>query len=249
MGLSERQNEIIDLMKKEGYITVKYLVEKLNYSSATINRDLNELQLKGMIKRSYGGAEFINTAYINVTNRERKMQQEKRRIGKVAASFVKDGDTIFIDASTTAQCMKQYLENVKDLTVVTNNIVLVLSLSEMGIKTVCLGGEVVESPSRLYGKETEENILGYKFDKVFFSSCAVSKDGLIGGGIYDIMLKTAMRRSNEIFYVVDHEKTEKPFNIVLCDFSDVDYVISDYDFPDKTKSNFKNVNFIVADKD
>ena len=61
MYQNERTEKILNLIKSNGYVTVKYLVENLHYSKATINRDLNILAQSGKIKRTYGGAEMIGT--------------------------------------------------------------------------------------------------------------------------------------------------------------------------------------------
>jgi len=135
MSYRDRQKQIIEILEKQGYVTVKYLTDALHYSSATINRDLNALQSQQLVTRSYGGVELVRAPYVPVFFRTHKMHAEKKYIGRAAASYVKDGDTIFIDGSTTAQCMEQYLIHRKNLTVVTNNIVLAANLSEYEIKT------------------------------------------------------------------------------------------------------------------
>lgn len=248
MGLKIRQEEIIAILKKEGYVTVKYLTGVLHYSSATINRDLNALKEQGIILRNYGGAELAKSRYIPIFFREHKMRSEKRMIGKLAASLVKDGDTLFIDGSTTSQCMEQYLINKKDVTVVTNNIVLAGNLSDYGIKVICLGGEVFEAPSMLYGRETVENAYGYRYDKAFFATASVTEDGIIASGAYEPLLKAVMKMSKETIYLVDHEKINKPFSTVLCDFNGVNKVISDYIFSEETKKKYQKTEFIVVEK-
>ena len=85
--------------------TVKYLTETLHYSTATINRDLNTMEKQNLVKRSYGGAELAEQKVIPLFFRYSKMRPVKNKIAKKAADFVKDGDTIFIDCSTTAQYM------------------------------------------------------------------------------------------------------------------------------------------------
>ena len=249
MALKNRQDEIINILKKEGYVTVKYLVEKLHYSSATVNRDLNALEEQGIITRSYGGAELTKSRYVPVFFREHKMRAEKRRIGKAAAALIKDGETIFIDGSTTAQYMEQYLINKKGLTVITNNIILTANLSDYGIKAVCLGGQVVEAPSMLYGRETVENASGYVYDKAFFSTVSATEEGIIASGLYEPLLKAVMERAKEIIYLIDHEKINKHFNDVLCDFGKVNKVISDRSFSEKVKEKYRATEFITAEKE
>lgn len=248
MSYRDRQKQIIEILEKQGYVTVKYLTDALHYSSATINRDLNALQSQQLVTRSYGGVELVRAPYVPVFFRTHKMHAEKKYIGRAAASYVKDGDTIFIDGSTTAQCMEQYLIHRKNLTVVTNNIVLAANLSEYEIKVVCLGGTIVEAPSMVYGTETVENVSHYKVDKMFFSTAAVSSDGLIASGLYDLMLRAVAKHAGEVFYLVDHKKIDLPFNGILWDLGDVDCVISDCEFSEEVKERYPKTRFETVGK-
>lgn len=248
MSTKARRDSIIEILEKQGYVTVKYLTEALHYSSATINRDLNILQGQQLITRSYGGVELIRTTYIPISFRTHKMRAEKRWIGKVAAGFVNDGDTIFIDCSTTSQCMEQYLTNRKGLTVITNNIVLAANLSIHNITVICLGGTIVEPPSMLYGPECVENAAKYRVDKMFFSTGAVSTDGTFASGLYEMMLKMIAKNAKESYYLVDHKKINLPFNTIYGDFGDVDHVISNYDFDSEVKKKYPSTEFHYVEK-
>lgn len=248
MSTKQRQDKILEILEQQGYVTVKYLGDILHYSTATINRDLNDLQKLGLVSRSYGGAELVRSPYVPILSRVNKMRSEKRHIGKVAASFVKDGDTIFIDGSTTAQCMEQYLIERKDLTIITNNIMLTVNLSKYDIKVICLGGTVVEAPCMLFGTETVENAQKYRVDKMFFATEAITSRGVIASGIYDLMLKAIEKNATEVFYLVDHKKIDKSFCKVYGDLSSIDYVVSDYVFPEETVKAFSSTQFITVDK-
>ena len=247
MSSKARQDEIIAILENKGYVTVKYLTEVLHYSSATINRDLNALQSRQLVTRSYGGVELVRSPYVPVFFRAHKTHIEKKNIGRAAAAYVRDGDTVFIDGSTTAQYMEQYLVNRKNLTVVTNNIVLAANLSQYGIKIICLGGMIAEAPSMLYSSETVENAARYRVDKMFFATSAVSADGLVASGVYDLLLKTVFSRAKEIFYLADHQKIDRPFNSILCDLNTPDHVISDYAFSEETKKKYPRTHFVTVE--
>ncbi|MBQ9070630.1 MAG: DeoR/GlpR transcriptional regulator [Clostridia bacterium] len=246
MTSKERQEQILDILEQQGYVTVKHLIGALQYSSATINRDLNALEKRQLIIRSYGGVEPVRTKYVTIPFRAHKMHTVKKLIGRMASSFVQDGDTIYIDSSTTAQCMEQYLIGKKNLTVITNNIFLAANLSVHDVKVICLGGTVVEAPCMLCGTETVQNASRYRVDKMFFATGAVTRDGLISAGIYDLLFKTIANNAARVFYLVDHNKIDQPFQAIFCDFSEVDCVISDYDFPDETKESYPKTEFVVA---
>ncbi|MBR7132878.1 MAG: DeoR/GlpR transcriptional regulator [Clostridia bacterium] len=244
----KRTDIILDILKAQGYVTVKYLTEQLHYSTATINRDLNLLQKQGLIKRHYGGAELAEHKGVPLTFRYHKMKPAKNIIAKKAAEFINDGDTVFIDASTTTQYIGQYITDRNDLTVITNNMILTSYLSEYGIKCICLGGEVVEIPYMLGGNQTVENARTYKADKFFFATSGITENGIISDSDgYYFLRKIMSENSDEVFYLADHDKVGKSDSRICFDLNDINYVISDYSFPIKLKNKFKSTNFIKVD--
>ena len=242
-----RQEAILEILKKQGYVPVKYLVDMLHYSNATINRDLNFLKEKGLIKRTYGGVSLSGKGqYPTISMRQHLMKKEKRLICKVAAEQVCDGDIIFIDGSTTAQYMAPYLIDKKDITVITNNISLVEYLSDHGIKTICLGGQVLEPPSMLCSSETVEFASRFIAHKMFFSTGKFTPEGSVDSCAYDLLRRTMMSHSDKVYYLADHHKASLTFRKIFCDFSQIDTVISNYTFPEETKAAFPDTEFIFV---
>lgn len=246
MYKKERLEQILKTVKENGgYVTVKFLVSELHYSNATINRDLNVLENQKKIIRSYGGVELSGFIGALLPFRYHKMRGEKLKIAKKASEFVKDGDTIFIDGSTTAEYMKEFIKDKKDLTVITNNMVLAMYLSDFGVKVVCLGGQIVEKPSMLDGVETIENASKYYADKMFFSVASITDEGLVGTGeTYYLLHKTMAKNSKEVYYLVDGEKVNRPTKRFLFDLNEVQTVISDYEFKEEMKTKYPQTSFI-----
>lgn len=244
MFQNERIDAIMDILKCNGYVTVKYLTEKLHYSNATINRDLNLMEKQNLVRRSYGGVELIQQKGIALPFRYHKMKSAKNKIGQKAAEFVQDGDTVFLDGSTTAEYMGRHLIDKKDITVITNNMALVMFLGEYNIHAVCLGGSVVEAPCMLMGVETIENARRYHVDKMFFSTGAITSDGKIGDTeLYYLLHRTMQENADRCFYLADHEKINVPYKMVHS-LSEGDYIIADYRFDDAVKEKYKNVIFV-----
>lgn len=242
-----RQEAIVNILKKQGYVPVKYLVDMLHYSNATINRDLNLLKEKGLVKRTYGGVSLSSKGqYPSITMRQHLMKKEKRLICKIAAEQVCDGDIIFIDGSTTAQYMAPYLIGHKNITVITNNISLVEYLSDHAIHVICLGGQVLEPPSMLCSNETVEFASRFVANKMFFSTGNFTPEGTIDSCAYDLLRRTMMKHSDKVYYLADHKKASSSIRKILCDFSEIDTVISDYNFSTETKTAFPNTEFIFA---
>lgn len=245
MYQQERLNIIMDILKKNGYVTVNFLTQELHYSNATINRDLNILEKQKLVKRSYGGVEITSDTPNALVFRYHKMKIAKNNIGKIAADFIKDGDTVFIDGSTTTQYIGKYITEKKNITVITNNIALASYLSEYNINVICLGGKVVEIPSMLAGTETIENALRYSADKMFFSVTSITDDGKVGGDdIYYLLHKAMMKNSQKTFLLVDSGKINIESQKFYSSDCKINYIISDYDFKQKTKNKFPNTKFI-----
>ena len=248
MYQKDRLDDILRILKEHGYVTVKFLTDELHYSTATINRDLNVLQSQKLITRSYGGAQLAETTIAPLTFRYHKMKATKNQIGKKAASFIENGDTIFIDGSTTGQYIGRYITDRKDLTVITNNMNLASFLSDYGITCFILGGEVVEPPSMLGGMMAVENAKSYRVDKMFFSTYGMEDDGRIGSTrVYYDLHRVMMKNADKIFYMMDSGKLHVKTPLFLGDFGDVDYVITDCEFTPELKARFHSTRFIPVD--
>ena len=247
MYQKERLDGILHIVEKYGYVTVKYLVSELHYSNATINRDLNALEEQKLIKRTYGGVELAVKKETVLPFRYHQMKGEKMKICKAAAELVNDGDSIFIDASTTTEYMMRFLTEKKNITVITNNMAIVTYLSEHNIRVICLGGEVKEPPCMLDGAVTVENAMRYHVDKLFFATGYVSEEGKIGAGeAYYLLQRVMSENADEVYYLADHEKLERSIQVrrVIMDLSKVKGVITDFDFPEKTKKKYPQTQFI-----
>lgn len=244
----KRIDQILNIIKEQGYVTVKYLCQQLHYSTATINRDLNDLQKRRLIVRHYGGAELAAKKGAPLVFRYHKMRPIKRLISKKASEMIKDGMTVFIDGSTTAHYMGEYIKNIQNLTVITNNINLTSHLSEAGIKCICLGGQIVEPPYMTGGFDTATQAKTYTADLCFFSTLGASAQGEIyeTDGYY-YLHKAMLEQSKKSVFLVDHQKIGIRGNRSLCDLSEVDTVISDFDFAQSVQKAFPNTNFLKVE--
>lgn len=246
MYQKERVDKILSLLKQSGYVNVKYLCDEIGYSKATINRDLNYMAKKNLIVRSYGGVELTEKKEVPLMFRYHKMKSEKKRMCKAAAALVYDGDVIFIDASSTTEYIAPYLTDKKDITVITNNIAIIMYLSDFSnIKTICLGGEILEPPSMLGGDLCVKNAMEYKADKFFFSTHSIHNTGELGCiGKYNLILNVMARNSEKVVYLVDHKKINLQSKSVVMTANDIDTIITDHIFSDKFKEKYNHIEFI-----
>ena len=243
----KRIDRVLEIIKQQGYVTVKYLCDELHYSTATINRDLNDLQRQKLIVRRYGGAEYVVRKGTPLVFRYHKMRPVKRLISQKAAEMIKDGMRIFIDGSTTAHYIGECLKDMQNLTVITNNMNLVAHLGEQGIRCICLGGELVEPPYITGGLDSAMQAETYTADLCFFSTGGMSSNGEIYDSDGYLSVHRAMlARSERCVLLIDHEKIDNWRVRVLGDLSLVDTVITDYEFSQSVRDKFPQTEFVVV---
>ena len=104
MSISRRQKQILDLLEERGFLTVEAMAELTFTSQSSIRRDLATLHNLSLIKRTHGGASLLREINQAVPLNSRMTQNiaEKRRISKIAATLLEDGQSVMLDGSSTA---------------------------------------------------------------------------------------------------------------------------------------------------
>ena len=133
----ERFQKLLGLLEADEFMTVQELSRQLNVSMPTVRRDLADLAAQNRIIRSHGGAMRMNekSSAIPVDFRRSVNAKEKAAIAKVAAEFIHNESVIFLDASTTAAYLFDYLQEFRNLIVVTNSLMAAIQLKNLGIRT------------------------------------------------------------------------------------------------------------------
>ena len=246
MYREERFVRIIELLQKNGYMSVNQLAEALDYSIATLNRDLNMLEEKNYLRRSYGAVSLIEDQP-PLIDRYKRMRKAKNLIAHEACRLICDGEVIFIDGSSTTEAMGKHLLTKKNITVITNNISLFLFLCENGVDAVILGGRKKEAPYLLGGRETEASALLYHADKTFFSTYSASEAGYVSAEEeFETLRRIMIRNSKKSYFLINEDKLFHPFKRSLCDFGEISGVISDYAFSEELKALYPETDFITV---
>lgn len=250
MYQQERLDEIMRILKKNHYVTVDYLVQEIRYSPASIRRDLTLLEKQGLVRRSYGGVEIKDDKGTPFRFRQHSMKLEKNAIAKQAASLVKNGDTVFLDGSSTTQYMGHFLSTKKGLTVVTANMMLASYLYEHGIMTYCTGGRVVEYPGTLGGDMLARSLSGFNIDIGFFSTCGINVNGDILTNSESAMnnIEAARACCKKLVYLCGSDKFDSNARFKGMTLNEIDYFISDKPLDEKIRKLFDRTVFISTNK-
>lgn len=204
-----RQEEILNILKRERSASVSRLAKELFASEPTIRRDLTQLESMGYIKRVYGGAVIGGAPDREIPYEVRASEQEsaKEIMAKKAKEYVKKGDVIFLDGSSSAAHMVDVLKDIEDILVVTSGARTALALAEKGVRVISTGGQMITRSYSYIGGHAEACIRGIYADVAFFSCRGLSESGeMTDISIDEINIRKIM---------IERAKTK----ILLCDSS------------------------------
>ena len=218
MKAAQRRKQIADLARANGPASVDELAERFGVSASTIRRDLARLDESEGLARTYGGIISVPRLHTEAALAERALigTAAKQKLGRWAASQVRPGQTVLVDAGTTAAQVALYLRRITPLTVVTAGLTPFFELSgAVGIERILLGGSLRELSQGFVGPLTEEALERWSIDLVFLGADAVTADrGVCEASVAQTRLKQLMARSGDRVYLLVHAEKigQRPFN-------------------------------------
>ena len=231
------------------------LSQFLDASEATIRRDLEWLENDGLIQRTHGGAMLsqhleLETEY---QHRAQMFADEKRLIGKMAASLVENGDTIFLNSGTTTTQIIRHLPVDADITVITNNLFAVLEAGEVGYELILVGGAFQPKLKSVAGRFSASNLSQVYADKAFIGVDGINlKYGCTVPSISEAEHDRAMmeRTHGKVFIVVDHSKWGVIANFEIAQIDQVQSIITDSQLDPGAQAALRarGVEIIFADR-
>ncbi|EGA90410.1 fructose repressor [Planococcus donghaensis MPA1U2] len=212
MLTNERHLFIMQLLEEKQTVKIQELVESTGASESTIRRDLVDLEQSGKLERVFGGATLTgkNLLEPSISDKSTQLLDEKIKIAKFAASFVQQGDSVYLDAGTTTFQMIPFLKD-KDLVVVTNGLTLVEALNNQGITTYLTGGLMKPRTGAFVGSQTIQALQNYRFDVCFLGINGFHpKYGYTTPDPEEAAVKQmASSLSRKTFALADHSKINK----------------------------------------
>ena len=223
MLTSDRQNEILKIVNRDGSATVADLTEKLSASESTIRRDLIQLDSEGKLKKVHGGANAISDSFSSVEydmdTKSALNTEQKERIGRYAATLIIDDDLVFIDAGSSTMQLVDSLGQSKAV-FVTNGAAHAKKLIKKGLKVFVIGGELKLSTEAIIGIEAVSNIEKFNFTKAFIGTNGISVSrGFSTTDVEEALLK---RRVCELSYMTFVLADSSKFGVVSAvSFADI----------------------------
>ncbi|GAA6527623.1 DeoR/GlpR family DNA-binding transcription regulator [Intrasporangium sp. DVR] len=205
-----RRDEIVRLATTTGLASVEELSTLLGVTASTIRRDLAKLTGQGKLARTYGGAmSLAHHPEAPLRQRLGEAYSAKHAIARWAASQVQSGETILLDAGSTAGALAEELRGVPrvtELTVVTAGLTAMANLAEVeGIDVIALGGRLRPLSQAFVGPLTEAAVSRISFDRAFMGADGVHADrGICEASLDQTRLKELMMGRAEQTYVLAH---------------------------------------------
>ncbi|MGB8451142.1 MAG: DeoR/GlpR family DNA-binding transcription regulator [Anaerocolumna sp.] len=227
-----RYDQIIQLLKTNGYLNVNELCIQLKVSPATIRRDLHVMEQNSLIKRVSGGAILIQSSAQGYTNPSDKFINEKKRIAKKAVSYIEPGMTLFIDSGSTNHEIAKLLLDIPNIFVITNSIHIAYLLisNERGNSVFVCGGSISEGKETgIVGVMAEMAVSYFRADLFLMGVSNVN----INHGITDPYIpasnikKKMIDYSTQVFLVADHSKFGTMSKAFVAEIDTVDRIITD----------------------
>lgn len=256
MLAQDRYKKIMEILENDNSVKVSALIKLFNVSIETVRRDLEHLEGEGYLKRVHGGAvlEKIGSIENSFNSREREYQEQKLQIGEIASRFIKEGQSIAMDVSTTNyEIAKVLKKKYNKLNILTNSISIAMELSDMENYTIILSGGILRKfEYSLIGELAENNMSNFHVDTAFISMSGISlREGLTDYGFGEVRVKkTMMQAAQEVIVVADSSKFDTVSLLKVCDFSDINMIITDSNLKpvilDKYLKNGVSIGIIVT---
>jgi len=250
MFKEERLRDIVELINKDSKVYVKELAKRFDRSESSIRLDLSELEGRGLIVRTHGGAMLVNGAMEKIelrknilSSRDNLFKEEKQRIGSAAVDLIHDGDSVLIDGGSTTLYVAKNLGKKRGLTIITTSVHLLPYLMEApDIKIFLTGGFVLREYEELVGEFSLDSLFKFKPDHTILGIDGISlEQGLSSCEPLIAPLKRKMiSTSKDVVIVSDHSKFGRECLFPVAELKDVQTIITDNQVEEKYVGGIKN---------
>lgn len=228
----QRRELIVKELRRESVLSYHQLTALLGVSHMTIRRDIAALEAAGRVLATPGGAKIASRISAEPSRLEKAEQDvaEKAAMALEAASLVRDGMTVFLDAGTTMQAMRPHLDGLTDLTVVSNDLAVIGSfLDHPTVELIALGGRVEKANQSTVGRLAALTLRELSIDISFLSSSSwdLQRGATTPAESKVELKKTALAVASESVLVAGSSKYGSFGRYRIFGVDELDLVISD----------------------
>lgn len=255
MLIHDRHQQIIQLLHEFQSVKTADLIARFGVSFETIRRDMEYLEQEGFLKRVHGGATLPPADYrkeLPFTVREMKRHPEKRELAQTALRFVEEGQSLFLDVSTTnTEFAKALAAHFERLTILTNSFPIAsILMAKPQFTIIFVGGVVRNSEQCAVGDFAESFVSQFHADLFFMSVSGISlTEGLTDYGISEIQLKKRMlERTRRVIVLADSSKFDVVSLTPVCGLDKIERIITDSGLSPDILERYKEAGISVECK-
>ncbi len=253
--LNKRQEKIVAYLSEENFAKAERLAARFEVSNETIRRDLLLLESEGYIKRTHGGAEFDNlrAQEKQYETRTQRNFEEKKALARLAADFIKDGDTLAMNTGTSTLELARLLAKKNHLTIITNSLDIAVTIGKNPTHNVYIPGGHLRMEGRgLSGAMCCEDLKRFRVDTAILSVGGVNpQEGVTEYHVEESSVVREMTAiANKTMVLADYSKFREVALNKICDIKEIDYIFTDWRAPVKEISlcRGQGVKVFVAEK-
>jgi DeoR family transcriptional regulator, ulaG and ulaABCDEF operon transcriptional repressor len=239
--MHERERWRVILAELEGrqVVTVTGLQARLRSSSATVRRDLAQLETLGKLRRVHGGAEAVDGSEPHHLVGQQPFEQsrklnapQKRAIARRAAELCADGEPIIIDGGSTTYMMAEFIRD-RPLQVLTNSFPIAETLYRGGRTRVLVpGGEIYREQNIILSPFDDGVLQSFNAARVFMGAQAIRAQGVMQSDPVLIQAEQKLiDQAEQLVVLVDSTKFRQLGSLILCPLKRIDTLITDSDAP------------------
>jgi DeoR/GlpR family transcriptional regulator of sugar metabolism len=248
---SRRQALILAELNGSPSLRIAELAARMQVSTETIRRDLDEMTGQGLLSRTYGGAVRTLSTEPNVTERHSLLVTERERIGRAAADLVKAGNVLMIGSgSTTVHTARRIAAIAKNITVITHSfgVATVLAINPT-IKILMLPGDYHATEGATVGVQTVTFLSSFYADFAILGASGLTGEGptdalIEAGAVYSAMAQ----RAATTVVVADHSKFDRIFPARYAGWREIGHLVTDRQLSEGLSRSIvpKGVDVVVA---
>lgn len=248
---SERHSRIVAELRAAPTLRVNELAERLDVSTETVRRDFSELEERGLINRTYGGATRPMSVEPALAEREQLMVAERERIAGAVVGLVEDNDILMIGGgATTLHVARRLAADRNHLTVITHALSIAVALASNPLhRVLMLPGQYDGREGLISGPDTIDALQRYRASKAILGASGITLEGPSDAGVGPGLIYGAMmRRSAEAIIAADHTKIGRSSLSVYGEWSSAVTMVTDADCPADLKAHLqdKGARLVVA---
>jgi len=244
----KRKQQIVDLVEDRNGCSVDELADEIEVSSATIRRDLQDLEERKLIERTHGGATPVISHGKPYEKRKVQYIDQKRSIAERAVEEIREGQVIFFDSGSTLVELAKRVPESLSITAVTRMPAVTYKLAERDHEVALTGGTYQKEGHSCVGPWADNRVKQINADLLFLGTDGIDENGVTARDIQQSQIKrTLIDNARRVVLLADHSKFDKQHAYQFGLHSSIDVLITDSTVPESVREGISSAGVQIIE--